>query len=102
VCHSEQNFQPELAGYHDNIRWKRDQFFRTSPSLRRITARPSDFNPYIAAVDPTQLMQDFLEHRDTCLLVCLLCCAHEHADASHAIDLLRARDERPRDRRTTD
>src|SRR6516165_7520903 len=61
VCHSKQHFQPELAGHHDNVRWKCDQFFRVFASLRRITARPSDFNPHIVAVDPAQLMQDFQE-----------------------------------------
>jgi hypothetical protein len=95
VCHSEQHFQPELAGHHDNVRWKCDQFFRVFASLRRITARPSDFNPHIVAVDPAQLMQDFQEYRDTSLLVRLACRAHEHADPPQLLALLRTRRERP-------
>src|SRR5262249_21965670 len=98
VRHSQQRFQPELAGYHDNVRWKCDQFFRGSPSLRRITARPSDFNPHIVAVDPAQLMQDVQEYRDTSLLVRLDCRAHEHANTPHAPVMLPARRERPRGR----
>src|SRR5262249_31110301 len=93
--HSHQHFQPELTRYHDDVRWKRDQFFRASPSLRGITARPSDFKPHIAAVNPIQLMQDFLEYRDTGLLICLACRTHEHADPPHLLALLRTRRERP-------
>ena len=98
----QQHFQPELAGHHDNVRWKCDQFFCVFASLRRITARPSDFNPHIVAVDPAQLMQDFQEYRDTSLLVRLACRAHQHADPPHLLALLRARRERPRNGRTTD
>jgi len=40
-------------------------------------------------------MQDFLEHRDTSLLVSLDCCAHKHADPPYLRGLLRTRRERP-------
>jgi hypothetical protein len=40
-------------------------------------------------------MQDFLEHRETGLLVGLDCCAHEHADATHMLGLLCAGNKRP-------
>jgi hypothetical protein len=43
-------------------------------------------------------MQDFLEHRDTGLLICLDCRAHEHADTPHAVSLLRTSRKRPRSR----
>src|SRR5262249_15039759 len=59
-------------------------------------------NPHVAAVDPTQLMQGFLEHRETGLLVGLDCCAHERADAPHPVRLLRTRREGPSSRRATD
>jgi hypothetical protein len=100
--HSHQHFQSELTGYRDNVRWKFDQFFRASPSLRRITACPSDFNPHIVAVDPAQLMQDFLEHGDAGLLICLHSRAHEYADAPHLLSLLRTRGKRPSSRYTAD
>src|SRR5262249_51099612 len=43
------------------VRWKCDQFFRAFASLRRITARPSDFNPHIVAVDPAQLKSNVIK-----------------------------------------
>src|SRR5262249_42934439 len=61
-----------------------------------ITARPSDFNPHIVAVDPAQLMQDFQEYRDTCLLVRHACGTHEQADPPQLLALLRTHRERPR------
>jgi hypothetical protein len=97
----QQRLQRELAVCHDNVRRKRDQFFSVFASVHRITASPSDFNPHIAAVDPTQLMKDFLEHRDTGLLVGLDCCAHEHTDAPHVLELLRTRREGPDGSRTS-
>src|SRR5262249_39860213 len=98
VCHSKQHFQPELAGHHDNVRWKCDPFFRAFASLRRITARPSDFNPHIVAVDPAQLMQHLQEYCAPPLLARLACRAHEHADPPHLLALLRSRCKRPRSR----
>jgi hypothetical protein len=76
ACHLQQRLQPELTGCHNDVRRKREQFFRVFASLRRITVRPPDFNPHIAAVDPIQLMQSFLENRDTGLLICLACRTH--------------------------
>src|SRR5262249_40480072 len=66
-----------------------------APRRWHFTARPSDLNPHIAAVDPIQLMQVFLEHRETGLLICLDCRAHEHADPTHLLALLRTPRKRP-------
>jgi hypothetical protein len=95
ACRLQQRLQRELAGCHDNVRRKRDQFFRVFASLHWIAASPSDFNPHIAAIDPTQLMQDFLEHSETGLLVRLACRTHEHADPPHLLALLRTRRQGP-------
>src|SRR5262249_42494322 len=64
-----------------------------------VTAAPSKVDPHIAAIGPTQARKRLNERRDLSLRHGIVFVArHEHADAPHAVALLRARRERPRRR----
>src|SRR5215813_10569710 len=61
-----------------------------------IASGPSDIDPHVAPLSPTQSFQRLHECGDRGGLVCFDCPAHEHADVPHAVSFLRARRERPR------
>src|SRR5262249_61241899 len=64
-----------------------------------MTAPPAVFDPHVAADGPAELGQPLRERRDAFQSSLIaLDRAHEHADAPHALPLLRARRDRPRHR----
>jgi len=61
-----------------------------------VTAGPKQVQPRVAAIGPTQVRKRLSERRDENLLQGVVFVARrEHADAPHAVALLRARRERP-------
>src|SRR5262249_4588139 len=84
-------------------RRERNQFRCVSTSSIGITGAPAGVDPHVAAINPAQLLQALQECRKASLALRIVRRqAHEHADASHALRLLRARPERPRDRRAAE
>jgi hypothetical protein len=67
-----------------------------------IASGPSDIDPHVAPLSPTQSFQRLHECGDRGGLVCFDCPAHEHADVPHAVSFLRSRGERPCGRRTAE
>jgi hypothetical protein len=68
-----------------------------------VTAAPPKIDPQMAANGPTQVRKRLRERRDAKLLIRIVFVARpKHADAPHAVALLRARSERPRDRRAAE
>jgi hypothetical protein len=64
-----------------------------------ITDAPAGVDPHVAAINPAQLLQALQECREASLALRIVRRqAHEHANASHLLRLLRARRERPRGR----
>jgi hypothetical protein len=82
----------------DHVGLQRDQFFREHLCLRTGRRKPS-VDADIAAFRPSTLFQPLSECREASpgLRIVFGEC-HEHADAPHALALLRARRERPRSR----
>jgi hypothetical protein len=65
-----------------------------------VTAAPPKVHPQVAAIGPTQARKRLNERRDESLRQgTVFVEPREHADAPHAVALLRARRERPRRRR---
>src|SRR5262249_36619268 len=65
-----------------------------------IILAPAGVDPYIAANTPARFLQALLERRKSILPFCIVRSpVHEHANAPHALALLRARRERPRSQR---
>src|SRR6516225_6950891 len=61
-----------------------------------VIAGPTKVDPHVAAIGPTQARKRLSEHRDLRLRQRIVFVVpHEHADAPHAVALLRARRERP-------
>jgi hypothetical protein len=57
---------------------------------------PADVDPHIAAIAPAKLLQGLLERGEAGLTLRIVCGpAHEYANASHPLRLLRSRRERP-------
>ena len=57
---------------------------------------PSKVHPHVAAIGPTQVRKRLRERREATLLLGIaFVVRHEHADAPHAVALLRPRRERP-------
>src|SRR5262249_56878185 len=67
-----------------------------------IASGPSDIDPHVAPLSPTQSFQRLRECGDGGGLVCFDCPAHEHADVPHAVSLLRTCRDRPRGSRTAE
>jgi hypothetical protein len=64
-----------------------------------VIAAPTKVHPNVAAIDPTQAGKRLRERGEATLLVGIVFVArHEHADAPHAVALLRPRHHRPRRR----
>ena len=85
----------------DDVRREREQFRRVSALALDIVLAPAGIDPHIAAIAPTQLLQNFLERREAGLNIGIVRGAGEHADPPHPLRLLRAHTERPR-RRTAE
>jgi hypothetical protein len=80
-----------------------DQLLRERSYPIDVTAAPTKVHPHIAAVGPTQARKRLRECRVATLpLRIIFVVRHEHADAPYAVALLRARRERPRDRRAAE
>jgi hypothetical protein len=82
----------------DYVRRERNEFRRVSADTIGITSAPAGVDPHVAPHDPTQLLKALAERRYAGLCFRIVR-SHEHADAPHPIELLRARTERPGDRR---
>ena len=89
-------------GGHDDVRGKRDQFRHVSAGVAGVCA-PANLDAAVAAVGPAELLQRLYERRFAGLSFRIVRGrVHEHADAPHALSLLRPRRERPRDRRAAE
>ena len=84
----------------NEIGLQRDDFRRESLHQLQVGRRPASFDPDIAALRPTELLESLAERRDKGLAfrVALGIC-HQHVDPPHPLGLLRARYNRPRNRR---
>ena len=62
-----------------------------------VVATPSIVDPHVVADSPAQLLQPLMESCEARLSFSIIGDGiHEHADAPHALALLRARRQRPR------
>src|SRR5262249_37750776 len=83
----------------DDVGVQTDQLQRERLYPIGVTARPPNVDPRVAAISPTQVRKRLRECRKATLLLGFIFVARqEHADASHAVALLRPRRERPRRR----
>src|SRR6185369_16533224 len=93
----------EGAAGQNNIRRECNQFLRVAAIALGIVHAPAGVNPHVAVVAPAQLLQGLPERRDGGLTFWIVSGPiHEHADAPHALRLLRTRAERPRSRRAAE
>src|SRR5262249_21507078 len=68
-----------------------------------VARAPADVNADITAIGPARLRQRLCERQEAGLSCRIVCShVHEHADAPHAVALLRAYRERPGDRRAAE
>jgi hypothetical protein len=81
-----------------------DQLLREHPTYPiDVSAAPPKVDPHVAAIRPTQIRKRLRKRRDARLIHGIVFVArYEHADAPHPLALLRARRERPRDRRASE
>jgi len=85
----------------DDVGRERSQFCGMPADIVGSAARPVRVDAHVAADDPARLCQRLLECAEPGLIVGVVCARwQQHADAPHALALLRARRERPRGRRT--
>jgi hypothetical protein len=76
-----------------------DQLLRERSHPIDVSTGPTKVDPRVTTVSPTQTRKPLSECREASLLPGIAFVArHEHADAPHALALLRARRERPRGR----
>jgi hypothetical protein len=80
----------------DDVGLQADQLLRERSHPIGVTAVPSKVHPHVAAVGPTEVRKRLRERREARLQQRIVFVErHEHADAPHAVALLRARRERP-------
>jgi hypothetical protein len=76
-----------------------DQLFRKHPHPVNIGGAPTNVDPQIAAIGPTQLLKPLREPGELGLSARIVFVrVDQHADPPHAIGLLRSRHQRPRRR----
>jgi hypothetical protein len=76
-----------------------DQLLRERSYSIDVIAAPTKVNPHVAAIGPTQVRKPLRERGEVRLIDGIVFVAsQEHADAPHALGLLRACGERPRRR----
>jgi len=79
------------------VRRGRNQFRCISTSSIGITGAPAGVDPHVAAINPAQLLQALQKCRAASLAMRIVRRqAHGHADAPHALALLRRRHNRQR------
>src|SRR6516164_8765680 len=87
----------------DDIRGERDQFRRVFAHVVSVAAAPAVIDTDVLADSPTRLLKTLRKRREAGQpLRIVRLHSHQHADASHPLGLLRARRERPRDRRAAE
>ena len=80
-----------------------DQLLRQRSYPIDVIAVPPKVHPHVAAIGPTQVRKRLRERREARLPHGIVFVArHEHADAPHAVALLRPRRERPNRRRAAE
>src|SRR3954451_14401824 len=85
------------AGGDDHVRRERDQLRSVFVDVFGIASAPTGVNPHVAAVYPPQLLQALPEGGDAGQRFDIVRSqTREHADAPHALALLRTRRARPR------
>jgi hypothetical protein len=83
----------------DGVRRERDQFRRVSADIVSFASSPAGVDAHVAADSSAQQSQPLQERPDAGLCFRIVRGEwQEHADAPHALALLRARRERPRGR----
>src|SRR5262249_32499182 len=84
-------------GRDDDVRLEADQLLREGSIPIGVTASPTNIHSHVAAIGPTQVRKRSCERREAkrCLGM-MLAARHDHADAPHAVALLRPRGQRPR------
>ena len=89
-----------VAMGQDDVGRERDQFRRVSANVVGIGRGPADVDPHVAADRSSPIAASALQERCDAGLKFRIVrgCGQEHADAPHALGLLRARRERPRRR----
>src|SRR5215475_6859083 len=88
------------AARQDDVWRERDQLRSIFCAQVGIILAPAGVDPYIAANTPARFLQALLERRKSILPFWIVRSpVHEHANAPHALALLRARRERPRSQR---
>jgi hypothetical protein len=92
----QQRRQRRGARHQEDVGRERDQFMRVFARVSSISPAPAVFDPQVAALGPAQLLQRLQERRDVGTV--RRGAAQEHTDVPHALALLRARRERPRNR----
>src|SRR5262249_52488767 len=97
AAHLLQRANDRARGGNDDIRRECDQFRRVFAEAIQIARTPAVFDAHIAADRPTAFLQPLRERRGHGYYIRIVrALAHEHANATHALALLRARRERPR------
>ena len=96
------NRRPERNGprggtvCHDDVGLQADQLLRERSYPIGVSAAPTKVHAHVAAIGPTEVRKRLRERRDATLRLRIVFVEpHEHADAPHALALLRARRERP-------
>jgi hypothetical protein len=81
---------------NDHVRLQVDQFSCELLDPLRSAGGPTNVEPHVAAVYPTQLMKPLREARNPKRSLRIVFAErHEHTDAPKTVRLLRARHERP-------
>src|SRR5262245_63170170 len=87
----------------DDVRCECGQLCSVFAYLSGTATSPTGINPHVLTNAPTRLLQSLQECPDPGLKIRIVRgCIKEHANAPNALALLRARSERPRDRRAAE